>query len=238
MAKANITGLWAIGWNRMTENWWNLVVAGIGLFGVVSGVLFIVYVIFKKVQQYRLTKDDRSKPLPKATAQYFEELKSNTQAFGPVHDSSKAPTSFGVFLGDFASPPTPNQARLLTTWDLVVLDPLRPGVLEGLSNSECTASQRVGRLDVSAVVAFDRSSGNHDDSRVLSILDSTIATKWRRPQDTQSPFTGILLANWQADLTPAVLNELIRYLKALLLVVLSAATEPSCTTVTVATTSK
>jgi glycosyltransferase involved in cell wall biosynthesis len=215
MAKANITGLWAIGWNRMTENWWNLVVAGIGLFGVVTGLLFIVYVIFKKVQQYRLTKDDRSKPLPKATAQYFEELKSNTQAFGPVHDSSKAPTSFGVFLGDFASPPTPNQARLLTTWDLVVLDPLRPGVLEGLSNSECTASQRVGRLDVSAVVAFDRSSGNHDDSRVLSILDSTIATKWRRPQDTQSPFTGILLANWQADLTPAVLNELIRYLKAL-----------------------
>lgn len=95
------------------------------------------------------------------------------------------------------------------------MDPLRPGVLEGISTSECTASQRVGRLDVNAVVAFDRSSGNHDDSRVLSILDSTIATKWRRPQDTQSPFTGVLLANWQSEITPVVLNELIKYLKSL-----------------------
>lgn len=25
MAKAHITGLWAIGWERMTENWWNFV---------------------------------------------------------------------------------------------------------------------------------------------------------------------------------------------------------------------
>jgi len=214
-AKENITGLWAVGWNRMTENWWNLVVAGIGLFGVVTGLLFICYLTFKKVRHYRQTKDDRSKPLPKATAQYFDELKANTQPFGPVHDSSKAPASFGVFLGNFANPPTANQARLLTTWDLIVLDPSCPGVLEGLSNSECTAAQRVGRLDVSAVVAFDRSSGNHDDTRVLSILDSTIATKWRRPQDTQSPFTGVLLANWQSDLTPAVLNELMKYLKGL-----------------------
>lgn len=185
------------------------------MFGVVSGFLYGIVVLYLKIKQYRRSRNDRSKQLPKATAQYFEELKANTQPFGPPQDTSKAPTSFGVFLGNLSSPPTPNQARLLTTWDLVVLDPLRPGVLEGISTENCTASHRLGRLDVNAVVAFDRSSGNHDDSRVLSILDSTIATKWRRPQDTQSPFTGILLANWQSEITPVVLNELIKYLKSL-----------------------
>lgn len=204
-----------VGWHVMIDNWWDLVLAGIALFGVVSGLLYLIISLSLKFRKYRRSRSARPKSLPKATAQYFEELKANTQPFGPPHDSSKAPTSFGVFLGNFASPPTPNQARLLTTWDLVVLDPSRPGVLEGISTLPCTASQRVGRLDISATVAFDRSSGNDDDSRALSIIDSTIATKWRRSQDTQSPFTGILLANWQSELTPAVLNELMGYLKSL-----------------------
>ena len=101
--------------------------AGLALFGVVSGILYGAFVIFSKVKQHRHKRADRSGSLPKATAQYFEELKANTQPFGPEHDSSKAPASFGVFLGNFATPPTANQSRLLTTWDLVVLDPLRPG---------------------------------------------------------------------------------------------------------------
>jgi len=204
-----------VGWHVMIDNWWDLILAGIALFGVVSGLLYLIISLSLKFRQYRQSRNARPKALPKATAQYFEELKANTQPFGPPHDSSKAPTSFGVFLGNFASPPTPNQARLLTDRDLIVLDPSRPGVLEGISTMPCTASQRVGRLDISATVAFDRSSGNQDDSRVLSIIDSTIATKWRRSQDTQSPFTGILLANWQSELEPAVLNELMSYLKSL-----------------------
>lgn len=180
-----------------------------------SGLVYGIIYIYLKIQQRRRTAAERSKQVPKAAIKYLEELKTNTQPFGPEHDSSKAPSTFGVYLGAFSNPPTPNQARLLTTWDLVVLDPLKPGVLEAISTRECSASQRLGRLDVNSVVAFDSSSGNHDDTRVLSILDSTIATRWRRPQDMVSPFTGILLANWQAEVPSLALNELLKYLKSL-----------------------
>ena len=112
-----------VGWHVMIDNWWDLVLAGIALFGVVSGLLYLIISLSLKLRQYRRSRNARPKALPKATAQYFEELKANTQPFGPPHDSSKAPTSFGVFLGNFDSPPTSNQARLLTNWDLVVLDP-------------------------------------------------------------------------------------------------------------------
>ncbi|OQO03199.1 hypothetical protein B0A48_11454 [Cryoendolithus antarcticus] len=208
-------GLSAVGWQRMTGSWWSIVVAGLALFALVSSVVYLVVITILRIRRRRQTRDQHAKTVSRPVARYFTDLKTRTQAFGPVHDSSKAPTSFGAFLGSFSSPPTPSQARLLTRWDLIILDPLQAGVLDALSSSACTALQRVGRLDVGSITGLDKSSGDSDETRAISILDQTIATRWKRPTDSQSPFTGMLLANWHAEISPLVLNELLKYLRSL-----------------------
>jgi hypothetical protein len=66
-----------------------------------------------------------------------------------------------VFLGTFLTLPNADQVRLLSQWDLIVLDPLQSGVLDAIS-SHCTSTHIVGRLDVGKIAKSSSSSSNEE----------------------------------------------------------------------------
>jgi hypothetical protein len=45
----------------------------------------------------------------------------------------------------------------------------------------------------------------------FGVLLQTLATRFQRPYDTQSPFTAVLLADWSAHFPPVIFNELVTY---------------------------
>ena len=108
------------------------------------------------------------------------------------------PSSFGVYLGDFEVPPTPAQARLLTQWDLLIVDPNRLGAKDAIAGTKGPCF--LGRLDLDAVLS-------EDGSALLAVQQTahTIARTFQR-----SAFTGVLLAGWEGKFSPAVLREILK----------------------------
>ncbi|KAJ9624552.1 hypothetical protein H2203_005287 [Taxawa tesnikishii (nom. ined.)] len=213
-------GLHAIGWHEMTNNWWERVLAAILLSAVVLGTLFVTTVIFSSIRKSLRKKHEHISKLPKPVAERIEELKSTSQPLRlPQKDGFQvAPKSFGAYLGSFANPATPAQARLLSQWETVILDPLQTGVLDAVT-SFTTSPRVLGRLDVADSVRYPSSSSNDEMVRSLDIVAQTLSTQFKRPQDTQSPFTGVLLANWQAHFQPVVFNQFVKFVKGLNLAV-------------------
>lgn len=124
------------------------------------------------------------------------------------------PKSFGVFLGSFASPPTDSQSLLLSKWDVLVLDPLQQGVWEALSTSPSRSEYTLGRLNVSKLTGRELSASSDEVIDALSAVSEALCTCWE-PSRIESPFTGILLADFQTHFQPAVLNELVKYITTL-----------------------
>lgn len=116
-----------------------------------------------------------------------------------------------MYLGTFDNHPSPEQTRLLSQWDAVVLDPLQDGVLNALDFG--TASTHVlARLNVKNLVEASSSTEDHALSAVRQVTESLNMLK--RP-GAQSPFTGVLLADSQPYLQPVILNELVKLLNRL-----------------------
>lgn len=152
--------------------------------------------------------------VPKAVAHCFNDLKGKTQQLRSQKNSSKQPKSFGVYLGSFETPRTSNQARLLLQWDLLVLDARQDGVMTALS-SQAASAQVLGRLDVSDAIGSNSGYGHDEITQALGTITSILLTHFKRQQDVQSPFTGVLLANWQAHFPPVICNELIEFMISL-----------------------
>lgn len=158
--------------------------------------------------------------VPTAVVGYLDELKSNTQDLCLPRDHPKRSKSFGVFLGAFDDVPTSGQKRLLSQWDIVVLDPLQAGVLNAIS-AHCTSTHILGRLDVGVAMKSDYTpesskvirSGSTELMQSLGSVAQTLIRSFKRPQDLLSPFNGVLLADLPATFPPAICNALIKYLK-------------------------
>lgn len=124
---------------------------------------------------------------------------------GPTEE----PKSFGVFLGGFDYPPTLAQASLLSQWDVLILDPLKDGILDALSTCQPSSSHILGRLDVGMLVKLDCSSNSDEVIRSLGIVAQTLTTYFK------SPFNGVLLANCYTHFQPPVLNEVAKFINGL-----------------------
>jgi hypothetical protein len=140
---------------------------------------------------------------------YIAKLGGNTTKLSV----SKAPQgelkSFGVYLGSFENPPTESQAGLLSLWDVVVLDPSKLGVIDALTSEDSTSAHVVGRVDVQSLAKSDAASNGDEMIRTLDDLTKHIVNYF------QSPFTGVLLANFQSHFQPAVINETAKFLRGL-----------------------
>jgi hypothetical protein len=124
--------------------------------------------------------------------------------------------SFGVFLGSFANPPTRTQTHLLSQWDVLVVDPLQDGVFDALSTSRSTSPHIVGRLDVRSLVKSEGSPNSDEVIRSIQTVAQTLGTSFKSHQEAgRSPFTGVLLADYQTHFQPAVLNEIAKFINGL-----------------------
>jgi hypothetical protein len=156
--------------------------------------------------------------VPTPVAKYLDRLKVGTTRLSllpPSKAVGEELKSFGVFLGSFANPPTANQGRLLSQWDVVVLDPLQGGVLDALSTCQPTSTHILGRLDVKTLVKSDKSTNSDEVIQCLYLLTQTLTTYFKTPEGEQSPFTGVLLADCQTHFQPAVLNGVAKYINGL-----------------------
>lgn len=149
--------------------------------------------------------------MPAAVTQYLDSLPKDAQALYPQQRSQNPPKTFGVYLGAFSDPPTHNQAKLLSQWDLLVLDPAQPGVLEAAAQS--TSGRIVGRLDLETLVSASSSGGTNNVQALTRIID-TLSTQFKRRTDARSPFVGVLLANYSSVFHPVILNKLLGYLES------------------------
>lgn len=81
---------------------------------------------------------------------------------------------------------------------------------------ESTSTHVVGRLDVSDLDCTRNLTAHMADAvELLSEIIRRLTTDFKRMSETSSPFTGVLLANWQSNLSPERLNPLLRCLKRL-----------------------
>ena len=114
-----------------------------------------------------------------------------------AHSTQDKPSSFGVYLGEFSAPITEHQHRLLHQWDLLVVNPFQPGVINAISN--LGTKQVLGRLDLDVIIPQENSTLTaiqKIEDALLNLFSGTY-------------FHGILLANWDYKFSPAVGTKLV-----------------------------
>lgn len=129
-------------------------------------------------------------------AQKLDKLSNRDLTLTNAELSKRRPSSFGVYLGSFATPLSKPQCRLLTQWDLVIVDPFKSGVLAAIS--QLVTKQVVGRVDLSLVV-HPRATAFEAIEKIETVLANVF---------DGSGFTGILLANWEGKFTGIVQKRL------------------------------
>lgn len=129
--------------------------------------------------------------------------------------SSIESKSFGVYLGGFDYPSTPAQERLLSQWDVVVLNPLAKGVTDAISSCADLSPQVLGRLDIRSLAGAERASKVDEVLHSIRSVEDAIANAFKSSTGSDSLFTAVLLANFIEHFSPVVMNELISYITAL-----------------------
>ncbi|KAK5150465.1 hypothetical protein LTS14_010155 [Recurvomyces mirabilis] len=187
--------------------------SGIALLGLVFGAAYALFRAFQRVVRALHSRRDQVGTIPKDSARRLDAIKAE----GVLHGQKTPliePKSFGVYLGSIAVPPTQCQTRLLSQWDLVVLDPQQPGASNAAA-STCTSEQVLARLDVEQLSTLRGSNDEPIGCRGVAGLAQVLAAHCRATPHTHSPYTGVLLANWQSIWQPHVFNEVLECLIAL-----------------------
>ncbi|POS88089.1 hypothetical protein EPUL_000337 [Erysiphe pulchra] len=122
------------------------------------------------------------------------------------------PKNFGVFLGGFESPPTIYEEQILSKWDLLIIDPTAPGVLEAISSGFYAVSPQIlARLDL-------RLTTNQS-----TLMQVVTVTEWiiknisvlDKSANYQMCFTGVCICNWVNSCSTSFLKEFIYFLSTL-----------------------
>lgn len=124
----------------------------------------------------------------------------------------KKPSSYGVYLGEFESPPTEHQIKLLEEWDLLIVDPFQRGVIDTmLSGRYCTPPQVLALLDIESVVAGSPGKPIGSATEWIARLLAVSNDLSRR----RCIFTGIVVSRWENSFSVPLLTEFIRFIGSL-----------------------
>ncbi|KAJ5548783.1 Glycosyl transferase family 1 [Penicillium frequentans] len=121
----------------------------------------------------------------------FKDLKLTS-----IRSENHKPSSFGVYLGGFNNPLTETQERLLEQWDTLVVDPFQHGVAEAIRSRKQVFV--LARLDLAKL-------GYPEDATVTRIEKIQNAINGRL---SNTAFSGVLFANWEAIFSPSVEQKL------------------------------
>ncbi|KFG79629.1 glycosyl transferase, group 1 family protein [Metarhizium anisopliae] len=212
-------GLSAVGWHVMIDSWWELLLAGFILASIVLGSSYLLYNGCRFI--IRRVKTKRPKwSLPRPVARYFASSRRSSKGFQTSFTSEKNTkeelNSFGVFLGSFSQPPTAVQHRLLSRWDILVVDPFQDGVANALKTCQPTAKHVLGRIDVHALTK-NHDAGNKPAGvvRKLTMVMQALGSHLRDGNQEPPAYRGVLLAGFREHFQPPVMNELCRHIKDL-----------------------
>ncbi|KAH2704297.1 hypothetical protein KXW03_002251 [Aspergillus fumigatus] len=185
-----------VGWAHMTDSWWQFVLIGLLLGSVVIGCSYLLYAGLSRARKWYQSRA-QSAVVPRNVLDRLDRL-SRQQLSLPNVQWAKKPSSFGVYLGSFDASPTRDQSRLLSQWDLLIVDPAQSGVVEALSRAE--RKQFLGRVDVG--------SGSGSTLAAIDRIESALS------RFDGAPFSGMLLANWESSFNPAAIRKLAEALHA------------------------
>ncbi|PYI19709.1 glycosyl transferase [Aspergillus violaceofuscus CBS 115571] len=191
---AEILDVSPVGWAGMKNHWWQFVLIGILLASVVCGCVYLTYSGFNRFTKWYKSRP-RKEVVPAHIVQQLDKLATQQLALTTAHHSKQKPSSVGVYLGSFTSPLTETYRQLLERWDLIIVDPLKPGVASGLA--QVPGKHFVGRLDLTLLLSQETTS------TAIEKIGNVLAGSFR-----ESVFSGVLLANWEDKFTSTVLARL------------------------------
>ncbi|RKF78556.1 putative glycosyl group 1 family protein [Golovinomyces cichoracearum] len=210
---ALISSIHAESLHELFQDWWRIVLVG---FIVVSASLGVAYQVYLFSNRYRDLKFkfssgslnlDINKCFFNASLDFCQYR---------IEKSTKKPQNFGVYLGKLGKSLTTREAQILSKWDLLVIDPLLPGILEAMYSGKYTFSPQVlARLDLRLI------SNQNTQTQIV------ILTKWvtkniislHKTTGSQNYFAGICICNWVEVCPISFLKKFIYFLDSLGLLV-------------------
>ncbi|KAI1843142.1 hypothetical protein JX266_010669 [Neoarthrinium moseri] len=206
-----------VGWQGMTDSWWDKAVAGFLLGSFILGLLYSCYhaarYTLKKLKHRQ--KNAISPPVARYLRNMRRKIKHNPPAALAEEPVGERTKTFGVFLGSFSDPPTQAQLDLLSRWQVFAVDPFQPGVLNVLQTNRASSQEILARLDVCKFISSNSIVSHDDVVQSLENLTQTFETLLGNAQGGATPFTGILLTNFRSYYQPAIINELAKYVRYL-----------------------
>ncbi|KAL2854894.1 hypothetical protein BJY01DRAFT_205040 [Aspergillus pseudoustus] len=189
-----------VGWDRMKEDWWQFVLIGVLLGSITLGSLYITYSLVLRCLNYFKSRQ-RPEKVSAKISEIINSLSNRHLTLVNARSVFHKPSSVGVYLGRFPDSLLEDQRqRFLAQWDMLIVDPLQPGVLQAISSAEDT--QILGRLDLEGV-----STQQDPTLATVEKIDHALAQLF-----DYSAFTGIVFANWEGKLGS---ESWIRVLKAI-----------------------
>ncbi|KAF2089036.1 glycosyltransferase family 4 protein [Saccharata proteae CBS 121410] len=209
---AHILKISVVGFQLEASAWWEWVLLATLVFSLTVGLASLLWAVTRTVWRNCKRNKRSQSSLPKAVLAKFDSLTNHSVPLRTKTRVISKPASFGPYLGAFSNPPTSDESRILSQWDLVILDPLQNGVLQALRQSKVERHNDVlGRIDIGHHLGNIESRGTlhtlESLQRIISLIEESFA-----PPGYDNLFTGILLAEWVNIVSVAFLNELVRYL--------------------------
>ncbi|OCL10264.1 glycosyltransferase family 4 protein [Glonium stellatum] len=211
---AEILGISAFGPQGILKHWWQWVLIIIIGASVLAGTVTFSWAVLKK-----LWRVSRNKPstlsIPRSVTKKLQKLHKNASPISSRESCNSKPSSFGVYLGPVAIPPTENQARVLSQWDAIIVDPFQSGILDAIDNPTIVnPSHVIGRLDLETLLDAKTFQDEPYMLRAVDIIASNIQHNFKKSWG-YSPYTGILIAGWRSRLPAPFLNALSRLLTSI-----------------------
>jgi hypothetical protein len=108
-------------------------------------------------------------------------------------------------------------------WEMLVVDPLQPGITNALLYMNRLEGYVIGRIDVAALTAAMPETERV--AKVKAVTDAIIKNMCPNGE-SPSPYDGVLIANWDEAITPGICNEIIGFLNSVNLNVYNEITAP------------
>lgn len=130
-------------------------------------------------------------------------LSRTTQALTTKRPAGKK-ASFGVYLGNFAHLPTEAEIRILTQWDILIVDPFESGVINAIARNG-KEREILGRLDLDRILS-------KGDTKLKSVekLVSCLVSTFKGTE-----FSGVVLSGWEDVFNPALLKECAQFINGI-----------------------
>ncbi|KAH8663097.1 glycosyltransferase family 4 protein [Tricladium varicosporioides] len=196
MPRADFTGVAGGDYTDLFIDWWSWITIGFIVISIGLGSTFISYLLFLSLRKRWAAYRSRPRRVSPSIKSYLSNA-AETLSNHAIPRNDAAPSSYGVYLGEFDNPPSDYQTQLLAQWDLLIFDPAQRGIMEAMASGlYVLPRQGLARLNVEM----------HASSKSKAVIVSL--TEWLSNllqiskvfSTGQSVVSGILISNWDSVL--------------------------------------